>query len=841
MKEKKNRKLKGSVLLTVISVMALLIIFMSTTLILANAANNRAHKSYATSQAEYTARSAIEAFAQSMSDRPAIEAAVKGLTTAVYPEITIGDAAGNTTSMGQIGYYDASGTFQAGHIAIEPVPGADQWVYGLDSAGDAAPKWFQVKTVRITATARVGREEKTVSAYIRKRPASAATANKLKGLQTAGGGEFGSTQGTFTGDLVLGATNAGTMTYSSGSGTNLKTMLTFINGSLDATTGTGLNIEVKSNECQTIILGDVTFQNNDVVNIDYSMTGDFTTKEIPFLYVDGKIKSNSNSNTYFGGNGTNKSESPYNIYCGSMEVELPYIHGDLYLMDSDKESSLGWTTTGGGALYNWVNSTYNKTDNPTKSIGGSIYCNGDLKMKKMQINGDLRVAGNLTVDPLNYGDLTINGNLVVGGQLTLADASKLKVNGNIYCDNAGAGAYQPKAGYDPFPLDPVEITDNAVKASYGMQNWEIYAYFDPLDGHFLGSGGNWYHQETKYGYYTDPDDNIVTEAEATEYVGTAVTAIDGKAVQPLSAMSAINPGYTSADIYPSNMTREAIWGDPTIVPFKPADVSTKIVKTLEEVQKNLSYDIGTGGFNTAVYPKTCTETISTEVTPGTVNSKLTKIEGAEFTALDENNCLSKDGGKPDYKVTDSIKLGGGTYESTFYIDSTGSDIWIELTGNVNFQNNTGFVVKQGTGHDVYFFIDGGKTLSFNGGWGGIRTNTYYDGAAFRYDHQSSNVTIYGGDDSVLKMSNNEIIMASIKAPYTSIDSACTTGPATISYTDEFGNTYDLTPAFIGNVLCKGVKGSNNFTLAYTEAGAGGGGGGIAGATEYWDIAYLAEY
>ena len=64
MKTENRKTLRGSVLFTVICVMALLIIFLTGTLALASASSNRAHKSYASSQASYTARAAIDAFVQ---------------------------------------------------------------------------------------------------------------------------------------------------------------------------------------------------------------------------------------------------------------------------------------------------------------------------------------------------------------------------------------------------------------------------------------------------------------------------------------------------------------------------------------------------------------------------------------------------------------------------------------------------------------------------------------------------------------------------------------------------------------------------------------------------------
>ena len=60
MKNEKNRKLKGSVLLTVVFVMAILIVFMFGTLSLALSASNRSHVNYSSAQTSVTARAVAE-------------------------------------------------------------------------------------------------------------------------------------------------------------------------------------------------------------------------------------------------------------------------------------------------------------------------------------------------------------------------------------------------------------------------------------------------------------------------------------------------------------------------------------------------------------------------------------------------------------------------------------------------------------------------------------------------------------------------------------------------------------------------------------------------------------
>ena len=64
---KKNNKVKGSILFTVVSVMAILIIFLMGTLVLATSASNRAHRTYSTSQTQYTARTAIDSILEAFS------------------------------------------------------------------------------------------------------------------------------------------------------------------------------------------------------------------------------------------------------------------------------------------------------------------------------------------------------------------------------------------------------------------------------------------------------------------------------------------------------------------------------------------------------------------------------------------------------------------------------------------------------------------------------------------------------------------------------------------------------------------------------------------------------
>ena len=94
MKTEKSNKLRGTVLFTVVCVMALLIIFLTGTLALATASSNRAHKSYSSSQANYTAKTAITGFTRALSTQKNVRDVIVNLgvdsnPAVIHPEIKI--------------------------------------------------------------------------------------------------------------------------------------------------------------------------------------------------------------------------------------------------------------------------------------------------------------------------------------------------------------------------------------------------------------------------------------------------------------------------------------------------------------------------------------------------------------------------------------------------------------------------------------------------------------------------------------------------------------------------------------------------------------------------------
>lgn len=535
MKRQSNPKLKGTVLFTVIAVMSLLIIFLTSTLVLAASASNRAHKNYSSSQTEYTARAAIESFAEALTRNKAIAKTIVDMPkgSVITPDVEIND-----TSLGRIGYYKADGSWVPNKLQVEYVD--DTYVYNLDTS-----KWEQQQVLKVTATVSLANEENTVSLYLRKKAPNEPKTLAIKGIQTAGGTNMTSTQGTITGALAVGLISVNNPPYVNPSwdnctqiynGTILKTDLTFINDSVHI--AGNAELWVTEPDTGTVIMGNTKIENSNFVKIDYSSSGtQLVQKTIPYLYVDGEVTTSSSLNI----KNVGLENAPYNIFCGSWDTfwNQVNIDADLYCMDSSKWSKLGGTGT--TTLSAWSSSWVQGTDTQFNSTGGNIYSKGSLELSHTTINGDIRVEGDLILGEF----VTVNGDVVVGGTLYVpVTQNRPSIAGTVYADNCVGYGSGPvlKAGYtqvdniikteykikDEFSSDyvkvvneprafykhtaTVELSPGVYEGVYGEQIPVNVAYYN------LATGNNYF--DPARTYYT-PDEmmyyNFDYNAEADEY------------------------------------------------------------------------------------------------------------------------------------------------------------------------------------------------------------------------------------------------------------------------------------------------------------------------------------
>ena len=372
MKLKKNRKLKGSVLLTVVSVMALLIIFMASTLTLAAAANNRAHANYSDSQAEYTARAAIEGFTQALEDNDAVAQTLVSMsaTDKVYPAVVINDP-----GMGSVGYYEGD-TWVEDRIKVECLDEN----YSFDEKQNA---WVPMQVIKISATGKVGKEEKNISYYIQRTTRKVKSAN-IRGFQTLGDGGL-QNNGAFTGALSLGLkipAGLPTQTFYADNDFELHADTLFVNGNFDTSIGNGCDLYISEsdngNPGQSAILGDLILSNAGLkVHLDYPYARktsagtwnetEMTFNNIPYLFVQGDIKGSTpraDLEVYAEGenNGiTNSADDPFNVMCNHMNLHHVKLNGtDVFLFGASGESVLG-SNGDDSNLYRWSSSVLNKT------------------------------------------------------------------------------------------------------------------------------------------------------------------------------------------------------------------------------------------------------------------------------------------------------------------------------------------------------------------------------------------------------------------------------------------------------------------------------------------------
>lgn len=471
MKTDRKRSFRGAVLLTVVSVMSLLIIFLTSTLALATAANNRAHKSYSSSQASYTARAAIDSILKAASEDDGFKAAMASLT------------AGNG--------FDIDVTMENSVAGIGKVEKARVENVGKKQFYDTnTQEWTERDLLLVTADVTSGGETKTVNAYAVKDAPQKSGGGGGGGFVTVGGAgtpvgtaSYGGTylgigmhKGTryYYGDyslptgqivslddkLYLNLKDTDQPGYLDADGNYLPNnpenadileKFSFpnpgiieapvvINGSFDVVTATDLYFPTKASGMS--VWGNMTFTNSDF-RIHSETVNNNTAhgykqeiskfSEIPFIYVDSLMN-------FTVGFTLGDVNLPFNIFCGSISGPPNgdmALYADVYCQDKGKTSYLG-SSGSTPVLHAWSNSVLNGTETYLNTVtSGNFYTKGNLVInggsgRGADIAGDLVVEGDLTVN----GRLNVGGSIVVGGTLTVNEDINVGTGHSICADSA---------------------------------------------------------------------------------------------------------------------------------------------------------------------------------------------------------------------------------------------------------------------------------------------------------------------------------------------------------------------------------------------------------------------
>ncbi|MBQ7131899.1 MAG: hypothetical protein IJO29_04950 [Oscillospiraceae bacterium] len=405
----RSRRLKGAVLFTVVSVCAVIIIFVMATLTVVATVQKRTYSDYAKSQSYYTARSAVNSVITALNESDDLALTFKNISGRTDLNINMS----SSTDMGQI-----------------------TSCY-VDKISD--------EMYKICATARVLDDESTVAVYVYEGTKIEPSSGKSSSSAIT---TFGTANSNNLSMIGGSAVNVYADTCPSGeplSNSNNSGIVGdfVVNGNYELTNNTKFVLESGQGAS---IYGDLIFTSGadiypllDTINDNssgydsYYKDMTYPVKEIsedsvklsdiPYIFCTGKLDfvasgcdvgyASENSNVY----------CPVNIYCGYLAGSSANFSGgaaNFYCYDSAQTSQI---TQGGFSLYSWIQSlnqsstTFNVTE-----IGGNFYTKGDLSLTKTGgvtyvFQGDLCVDGTLTVisnDSNHTTTIKVGGDLKVG-------------------------------------------------------------------------------------------------------------------------------------------------------------------------------------------------------------------------------------------------------------------------------------------------------------------------------------------------------------------------------------------------------------------------------------------
>lgn len=485
MKTEKKRSFKGAVLFTVVSVMSLLIVFLTSTLVLATAANNRSQKSYSSSQANYTARAAIDGILAAIGQDEDFAQSV-GAVSSTNPTLTVNVELDSS--------FSGMGSVQSAVVKYE---GSQKF---FDSTEN---KWIDKDLLSVSAEVLYAGETKTVTAYLLKNPPeNVNNSSGGGGFVTVGSASLGNHTNSFGGTYlgigmekgkrfytgvthpILGDVTLDQRLYlnvdestpletlsngkegynvynDAGKSSWTSTMIpvfspqnnqtfeapTVINGNFYIGNHSQLIIPTKGTGMA--IWGNMTISNSfDISSVNVNVTDNFSRNpgesdaeynarknravqqfnEIPYIYVDGELSINE-------GITLGKDYIPLNIFVGRFRQYTnnpSSIYADIYCQDENETSVL--TGNGGGTkLYKFSDSVINQTEDLPYDISGNFCSKGSVQVEGVvKIQGDLLVDHDLTIK--SGAQLEVSGDVVVGG--TLNCDGEMNVTGYIAADSA---------------------------------------------------------------------------------------------------------------------------------------------------------------------------------------------------------------------------------------------------------------------------------------------------------------------------------------------------------------------------------------------------------------------
>lgn len=423
----KKRRVKGSVLFTVLAVMFVMIIVVMTTITLAGIASKKAYSNWFDNQTNYTAQSLVDNVVRSF--QPGGENVSLGKN--VIKNLKTKDS---TVSLNVSGLPAGYGTVES--FTLKNVGTTDEYNF----EGTASEKQ---QIIKVTAVVNMGGERSSYSTYVIGDLSNSA----------AGGGAPGGYISTAELDAATDAPNTFGRIYA---GIDGKAKEAYIRNQTRFGGDIFYNAEkMIANASAGVTAADplMVFGRNDPVNELFSglaVTGTLSLKEhyinstypnkydtdkdidlskekyynMPYIYCDKLLLG-------VGDKSLVRINGGMNVYCGEVESggqKGSFLYGTYNLMCIKNGGNNSLYVGKGSNLIGWMDSL--RTDLPAKHSQaeqflkdntGNIYCKGNLELKGDDggnINGNVYVLGDLKISGANNADISVGGNVYVGGTIS---------------------------------------------------------------------------------------------------------------------------------------------------------------------------------------------------------------------------------------------------------------------------------------------------------------------------------------------------------------------------------------------------------------------------------------
>ena len=522
-------------------------------------------------------------------------------------------------------------------------------------------------------------------------------------------------------------------------------------------------------------------------------------KETPYIYIDGKMELNGDSNTFIGYD----DYAPTNVYCASLDAKGKLVvRGDIYTFDPNGESVSGQSGYV-GSLYKWSASNVNITNAPAGSnVYGSWFSRGNVTIYSDggKIEGDLRSEKDITLNGMN--GFTVNGNLLCGGTLTI-NGPNVNVAGQVYAGK-------------------IIVNSGGLTGAGGTHTYEAIN-FAPTETY--SGGGTKIGEKTATTTYSNVTFNVQDVSAPysmnfhADYTRTTVTTLNGVASAPETESGTMEENDTVYSLPGMSLPAPPWYRNMTIQEYIDSGSWTKYTEskalydsimvspTITTTEDILAYDIQSKlpASLGKIYPDDYTSanlkaTIGQQ-TPARADYSSYYTDSSTFTTLGEEitstggfnktNYYVVDNGTPTgdddyYVIKASCVLRGITFDHNILIEPTadirvcfedchmGSNrsiivddssyqttLYILKDSSLTFDNNGALVTKwywdQAIGGAYYEGYSGGSAAG-----GVVNVKQYHNDAS---DPDYPNVIVQSDTGATLDMSNNNTFLtALVRAP-----------------------------------------------------------------------------